>query len=166
MGEYQHVKHEFAPVYNRESRILILGSLPSVKSREQGFYYGHPRNRFWKVLSCILDTPLPQTIEDKKIMLLKHGIAVWDVIQECDIVGSSDSSIKNVQPAQLQKILDTASIRAIYGNGKTATRLYQKYQQPQTGMVIRELPSTSPANAAYSLERLIEIWKAAIQGTI
>lgn len=159
MGEYQHVKHGFEPVYDEKSRILILGSLPSVKSRETGFYYGHPRNRFWQVISKLMDWPLPETIEEKKTMLLANGIAVWDVIQECDIIGSSDSSIKNVEPAQLERVLHKADIRTVYGNGKTAARLYRKYQQPKTGMEIIELPSTSPANAAFSLERLIDAWK-------
>lgn len=163
MGEYQHVKHSFEPVYDENSQILILGSLPSVKSREEGFYYGHPRNRFWQVLSQILDWTLPQTTEEKKSMLLKNRIAVWDVIQECDIIGSSDSSIKNVRPAQLGIILDTANIRAIYGNGKTASKLYCKYLQKESGIQIRELPSTSPANASYSLERLVEIWKMELE---
>lgn len=158
MAEYEHVKHGFDPVYNENARILILGSLPSVKSREEGFYYGHPRNRFWQVLARLLDWQLPQTIEEKKNMLLENGIAIWDVIQECDIIGSSDSSIKNVKPTQLGRILHAADIIAVYGNGKTASKLYRKYQQQETGTKIRELPSTSPANAAFSLERLVEVW--------
>lgn len=158
MGEYQHVKHCFEPVYNQHSKILILGSLPSVKSREEGFYYGHPRNRFWQVTARILDWQVPQTIEEKRTMLLENGIAVWDVIQECDIIGSSDSSIKNVKPAKLKRILSEADIVAVYGNGKTASKMYRKYQEKETGIKIKELPSTSPANAAFSLERLLEIW--------
>lgn len=162
MGEYQHVKHGFEPVYDANSRILILGSMPSVKSREQGFYYGHPRNRFWQVMTRILDCPLPETIEEKKKMLLEHGVALWDVIQECDIIGSSDSSIRNVTAAPLGRILNTAQIKKIYGNGGTAARLYRKYQQRETGMAIQELPSTSPANAAFSLDRLVDIWNREI----
>lgn len=158
MGEYQHVKHTFEPVYNENSRILILGSLPSVKSREQGFYYGHPRNRFWKVLAKLLTCPEPETIEEKKTMLLERGIAIWDVIEECDIVGSSDSSIKNVIPAQIGRVFSTGQITAIYANGKTAAGLYRRYLMDDAGMDIIELPSTSPANAAYSLERLVQIW--------
>lgn len=159
MGEYQHVRHGFEPVYDEKSKILILGSLPSVKSRETGFYYGHPRNRFWQVVSKLTDWPVPRTIDEKKEMLLANGIAIWDVIQECDIIGSSDSSIKNVEPVRLERILHTADIRCVYGNGKTAAKLYRKYQQPKTGMEIVELPSTSPANAAFSLERLLEAWE-------
>ena len=164
MGNYQHVTHDFEPVYNDTSKILILGSLPSVKSREEGFYYGHPRNRFWKVMSELLGCGLPQTVAEKKEMLLQHGIAIWDVIQECDIIGSSDSSIKNVKPTQLGQILDKADIAGIYGNGKTASKLYRKYQQKETGIDIRELPSTSPANAAFSLERLVSIWGQELGG--
>lgn len=163
MGEYQQVRHEFEPVYNENSRILILGSFPSVKSREQQFYYGHPQNRFWKVLAGLIGTPVPQSIEEKKHMLLSNGIAVWDVIAECEIIGSSDSSIRNVVPADLQQILQKASIQQIYANGNTAKKLYQKFQQKSCGREIVGLPSTSPANAAFSLERLMESWKCILQ---
>lgn len=159
MGNYQHVEHGFEPVYNEASRILILGSLPSVKSREEGFYYGHPRNRFWRVLAEIFGCSLPQTIQEKTDMLLENRIAIWDVVQECDIIGSSDSSIRNVKPTQLRRILEVADIKAVYGNGRTASELYLKYQRKETGMDIRVLPSTSPANAAYSLERLVSVWR-------
>lgn len=116
-GKYQHLTHEFAPVYDANSRILILGSFPSVKSREQQFFYGHPQNRFWKVLAAVLSCRIPQTIQEKKEMLLSHGIALWDVIAECDIIGSSDSSIRNVVPNDLRQILETGKIQAIYANG-------------------------------------------------
>lgn len=159
MGEYQHVKHTFEPVYSENSKILILGSMPSVKSREQGFYYGHPRNRFWKVLSAILECREPVTVPEKKAMLLSSGIAIWDVIAECDIVGSSDSSIKNVIPVQIQRVLSGGKIAAVFANGSTAAGLYRRYLQPETGREILPLPSTSPANAAYSLERLVQIWR-------
>lgn len=162
MGEYQHVTHGFEPVYDANSRILILGSIPSVKSREQGFYYGHPRNRFWQVIARILDSSLPETIEEKRKLLLEHGIALWDVIQECDIIGSSDSSIRNVKATPLGEILSIGKIHKIYGNGKTAAKLYRKYQQERVGLEIQELPSTSPANAAFSLDRLVEIWSREI----
>lgn len=159
MGEYQRVKHEFEPVYDSGSRILILGSFPSVKSREQQFYYGHPQNRFWKVIASLTGTALPQTIEEKKRMLLQNGIAVWDVIDECEIIGSSDSSIRNVVPTDLNRVLAIADIRAIYANGNTAKRLFERFQQKSCGRKIIGLPSTSPANAAFSLERLIDCWK-------
>lgn len=163
MGEYQQVRHEFEPVYDENSRILILGSFPSVKSREQQFYYGHPQNRFWKVIAGLTGTPVPQNIEEKKDMLLSNGIAIWDVIAECEIIGSSDSSIKNVVPTNLQQVLQAAPIQQIYANGNTAKKLYQKFQQKSCGREIIGLPSTSPANAAFSLERLMESWKCILQ---
>lgn len=162
MAEYQHIKHTFEPIYNKESKILILGSLPSVKSREQGFYYGHPQNRFWKVLSGILACEVPITIEEKKQMLLTNHIAIWDVIDSCDIKGSSDSSIRNVVATDIPKVLQQTSITHIYANGKTAGALYRKWVQPITQREIIDLPSTSPANAAYKLEALIEHWSANI----
>lgn len=158
MAEYTHVKHEFPPVYDERSRILILGSLPSVKSREQQFYYGHPRNRFWKVIAAVTGNRTPVTIEEKKSMLLKEYIAVSDVIEECEIIGSSDSSIREVVPMKLDEILENACIQQIYANGSTARKLFEKYQKKIWGMDIIGLPSTSPANAAYSLERLIDEW--------
>ena len=157
------VLHEIAPVYNEDSKILILGSFPSVKSRESGFFYGHPQNRFWKVLAGIFEIPVPVTIEEKKAMLLKHRIAVWDVIASCRITGSSDSSIKDVVPNDFEKILSTAKIERICANGATAWKLYEKYVKQSTGMGAVKLPSTSPANAAWSLERLIECWKEYIK---
>lgn len=163
MGEYQQVRHEFEPVYDENSRILILGSFPSVKSREQQFYYGHPQNRFWKVIAGLTGTPVPQSIEEKKHMLLSNGIAIWDVIAECEIIGSSDSSIRNVVPTDLQQVLQAAPIQQIYANGNTAKKLYQKFQQKGCGREIIGLPSTSPANAAFSLERLMESWKCILQ---
>lgn len=158
-GEYQHLTHEFAPVYDANSRILILGSFPSAKSREQQFFYGHPQNRFWKVLAAVLSCRIPQTIQEKKEMLLSHGIALWDVIAECDIIGSSDSSIRNVVPNDLCQILETGKIQAIYANGGTAKRLYDRFQKDACQMEAIGLPSTSPANAAYSLERLTAQWR-------
>ena len=108
MSEYTHITHTFEPVFDKHSKILILGSLPSVKSREQGFYYGHPQNRFWKVLAALTQKPVPQSINDKKEFLLAAHIAVWDVVQQCDIIGSSDSSIKNAAPTDLQECLKNA----------------------------------------------------------
>ena len=157
--EYKRIKHSFEPVFDKNSKILILGSLPSVKSREEGFYYGHPQNRFWYVLSSIYNQDIPKTIDEKIKMLLTNYIAVWDVIDSCDIIGSSDSSIKNVVPADLDRILKNSNIQAIYANGKTASRLYKKYSEKKTDKKIIELPSTSPANAKYTLDRLIEAWK-------
>lgn len=158
MAEYQHICHTFRPVYDGNSKILILGSLPSVKSREAGFYYGHPQNRFWKVLAALLSCSVPETIEEKKRMLLTHRVAVWDVIESCDIIGSSDSSIKNVVPADIGRLLERADIGRIFANGKKAESLYQKYIFPKTKVPVTALPSTSPANAACSLDKLVEVW--------
>ena len=157
--EYEHIVHSFKPVYDKDSEILILGTLPSVKSRENNFYYGHKQNRFWKVLATLLKEPVPETIEEKKAMLLAHRIALWDVIQSCDIKGSSDSSIKNVQPTDIGMILEKTNVTQIYANGNKAGQLYKRYQFPVTGIEATVLPSTSPANAAWSLARLCEAWK-------
>lgn len=152
-------EHTIGSLFDEKSKVLILGSFPSVKSREQGFFYGHPQNRFWKVLSAILCELLPKTIDEKRIMLIKNNIALWDVIASCDILGSSDSSIKNVIPNDISKILDTADIKAIFTNGKTSFNLYNKYILPKTDVKPIYLPSTSPANAAFSVEKLIDEWK-------
>lgn len=153
------VTHTFEPVYNGESRVLVLGTFPSVKSRENAFYYGHPQNRFWKVIAAITKEKVPVSIDEKKSMLLKHGIAIWDVISSCDIEGSSDSSIKNVVPNDVAGLLEKSRIVKIYGNGGTACRLYDKFCKEKNGAEIIKLPSTSPANAAFSLERLIQCWE-------
>ncbi len=153
------IQHPIEPIYDRNSEILILGSFPSVRSREQGFFYGHPQNRFWRVLAAVEETAVPQTIEEKKHFLLKHHIAVWDVIQACDITGSSDSSIKNVIPNDINIILKAASVKQIYVNGKKAEQLYKKYIFSTTARKAVCLPSTSPANAAWNLERLIAAWR-------
>lgn len=161
--EYEHIVHSFEPVYDKVSEILILGTLPSVKSRENNFYYGHKQNRFWKVLATLLKEPVPDTIEEKKAMLLAHRIALWDVIQSCDIKGSSDSSIKNVQPTDIGVILEKTNITRIYANGNKAGQLYKRYQFPVTGIEAMVLPSTSPANAVWSLERLCEAWHVILE---
>lgn len=147
--------HNIEPVFDKNSRILILGSFPSVKSREAKFFYGHPQNRFWKVVSAVLGCECPMTVEEKKAMLIKNRIAVWDVIKSCEIEGSSDSSIKNVIPNDLSVILNAADIEAVFTNGTAAYNLYRKYNKSPEAV---KLPSTSPANAAYSLERLIKEW--------
>lgn len=152
------IEHPIAPVYNHESRILILGSFPSVKSRENQFFYGHPQNRFWKVLAQVFLDEVPQTIPEKKDFLFRQKVAVWDVIASCEIEGSSDSSIRNVVANDLRDILDMADIKQIYVNGKKAEQLYRKYIEPQTGRTAICLPSTSPSNAAWSVERLVEAW--------
>ena len=153
------VVHPIPPLYDGRSEILILGSFPSVKSREAQFFYGHPQNRFWKVIAAVCGEPVPETVPEKKALLLSHHIALWDVIHSCDIQGSSDASIKNVVPNDLGVILDAAPVRQIYVNGKTAEKYYRKYTQPVTGREAVCLPSTSPAKAAWSVERLIDAWK-------
>lgn len=155
---YTRVSHGFEPVYDGNSRILVLGSFPSVKSRENSFYYGHPQNRFWKLMARLLDEPVPSTIEEKKLLLLSRGIAIWDVVAACDIKGSSDSSIRNVIPADINRVLRAANITTIIANGDTAYKLYRKYCEPHTGREAVKCPSTSPANAIFTLERLTEAW--------
>ena len=153
------VVHQIPPVFDENSRILILGSFPSVKSRETGFFYGHPRNRFWKTVSSLFGEELPQTIEEKKSLLLRHGVALWDVLHSCEIEGSSDASIKNAVPNDLSVILGAADIRSVFTNGGTAYGYYVKYALPATGREAVPLPSTSPANAAWTDEKLFEEWK-------
>ena len=153
------LEHEFPPVYNGESRVLILGSFPSVKSREQSFYYGHPQNRFWKLLARICSEDIPTTIDEKKALCLNHGIALWDVIASCEIEGSSDSTIKNAEVNDLSVILDRCDISQIFVNGAAAYKLFVKYQQNEIGRAAVKLPSTSPANAAWSFERLYAEWR-------
>ena len=151
--------HPIAPVFDKDSKVLILGSFPSVKSREEGFFYGHPQNRFWKVTSQVFGEELPVTIDEKKAFLIRNHIAVWDVIGSCEIEGSSDSSIRNVTVNDLSVILGTADIRAIFLNGKKAEQYYKKYIYPALKRDAVCLPSTSPANAAWSLDKLTDAWK-------
>ena len=152
------VIHPFPPLYDARSRVLILGSFPSVKSREAMFFYGHPRNRFWRVLAALLGCGVPQTVEEKKSMLHAHHLALWDVIASCEISGSSDSSIKNAKPNDILPIINESRISAVFANGNTAARLYEKYVFPSVKIRAAVLPSTSPANARFTLEMLIESW--------
>ena len=151
--------HPIAPLFNSESRILILGSFPSVKSRESGFYYGHPQNRFWKVISRVFEREEPKSIDEKRELLLSLGIALWDVIHSCEIVGSSDSSIKNALPNDVISVIQASKIEKIYVNGKTAKKYYDKFLKDKLQMEAELLPSSSPANAALSLDGLTLIWK-------
>ena len=152
------IQHPFGPLYVPESRVLILGSFPSVKSREQNFFYGHPQNRFWKVVAALFGQEPPQNIPEKKELILSHGLALWDSIASCVITGSSDASIREVQPNDLRIILDSAPIERIYCNGRKSHEMYEKYILPSLGREAACLPSTSPANAAWSLEKLIAAW--------
>ncbi len=160
----QHITHPIPPFYDENSEILILGSFPSVKSREQGFFYGHPQNRFWKVMARVFGDETPVTIKDKKALLTRHHIALWDVIAACDIEGSADVSIENVTPSDLSGILKTAPISCIIVNGKTAEKYYKKYTEKAIGRTAVCMPSTSPANAAWSVEKLAEAWRRTKDG--
>ncbi len=153
------IQHPISPLFDENSRILVLGSFPSVRSREQMFFYGHSQNRFWTVISKIFNENVPKTIDEKRKLLLKNNIAVWDVIASCEIVGSSDSTIKNVVANDISIILSKAKIEKIIVNGKTAEKYYNKYIKPRISREAICLPSTSPANASWSLEKLVEAWK-------
>ena len=159
MAETANIIHPIPPLYDANSRALILGSFPSVKSREAMFFYGHPQNRFWKLMALLFDADIPSTVEEKKRLVLSHGIAMWDTIHSCTITGSSDSSIKDVVPNDLSVILNNSRVKRIFCNGAASHRLYQKYIYPINNIPAQKLPSTSPANAAWSLEKLAEEWK-------
>ena len=150
--------HPIPPLYDKDCRILILGSFPSVKSREANFFYGHPQNRFWPLLARLFDEPIPLSVEEKSSLALNHHIAMWDSIHSCTIVGSSDSSIRDVVANDLSVILDNSTVERIFCNGATSHKLYMKYIYPTTGIKAVKLPSTSPANAAFNMERLELEW--------
>lgn len=159
MTRHQTIIHPLQPLFQADSKILILGSFPSVKTREYGFFYGHPQNRFWPLLERIFEETSGTDIEARRAFLLKHYIAVYDVIYQCDIIGSSDASIQNVVPSDLGPIFKKADIQRVFCNGGTAYRFYRKYQEQKTGVESLRLPSTSPANASSSLEDLYNQWK-------
>ena len=152
------VTHEFPALFDRESRVLLLGSIPSPKSREQGFYYGHPQNRFWKVLAQVLGENVPETIPQKKAMLKKHHVALWDVLESCTIVGASDTSIEDVVPNKISDLVKKSRVTRIFCTGATAHKLYQKYCAADVGLDAVKLPSTSPANCAVPLDKLVEAY--------
>ncbi|MGI6173978.1 MAG: DNA-deoxyinosine glycosylase [Christensenellales bacterium] len=153
------LKHTFPPVHDAFSRILVLGTFPSVKSRETLFYYGHPQNRFWRVLADVFRENVPTSIEEKTALLLRNRVALWDVAGECEIEGSADTSIRRVVPNDIGRILAACPIEHIYANGHTAYALYQKLIYPDTGREIARLPSTSPANCRLSYEALLTAWQ-------
>ena len=159
----ERITHAFDPVFDSESRILVLGTMPSPKSRELGFYYSHPRNRFWPVMARIFGEEIPKSPEQKADFCLRHKIALWDVLKECDIEGASDSSIKNAVPNDMSKILKSADIRAIFCTGTTAAKLYKKFIKPETKIPAITLPSTSPANAKVKFEELVEEYKIILE---
>ena len=160
---YESHAHPFAPVADENCRVLILGSFPSVKSRENAFYYGHPQNRFWKVLAAVFAEAVPQTVNEKTAFLLRHHIALWDVIAHCDIMGSGDSSIRNAVPTEISVVLKQANISHVFLNGQTSGKLYAKHHK-EIVIPYTVLPSTSPANAAWSLEKLIIVWGEQLKG--
>lgn len=155
----QTVVHTIPPLYDSHSRVLLLGSIPSPKSREVGFFYGHPQNRFWRVLAAVLGEAVPQTIEAKRAMCLAHHVALWDTIARCDIAGASDTSIRNAVPNDIGKLVRESEITRIFATGGKSAELYRKLIEPTLHIPITQLPSTSPANAAWSLERLIEAYR-------
>ena len=158
--EYEHIIHPFEPVFDANSEILILGTLPSVQSRENNFYYGHRRNRFWPLLAALFCAEVPKTREEKISLLLQNHVALWDVVYSCNIQGSSDSSIRNITSTDLSRIRNAADIKRIFANGNRAGELYRRYQEKLTGVPITVLPSTSPANAAWTFEKLLTAWAA------
>ena len=163
MADYERIHHAFDPVFDDACRVLVLGSLPSAASREARFYYGNPRNRFWQVMATVLHEPLPQTIAEKTALMHAHGIALWDVIAECDIRGSSDASIRNARPVAIAQVRDACRLQAVFTNGRTAERLFNRYLAAQLpGIPAVCLPSTSPANAAWRLADLCDAWGAAL----
>ncbi|MBR3779765.1 MAG: DNA-deoxyinosine glycosylase [Clostridia bacterium] len=153
------IVHPIPPLFDENSKTLILGSFPSVKSRETAFFYGHAQNRFWSVLAVIYGVDKPETVEEKKKLVLENNLALWDVIASCEIVGSSDSSISDVTANDLSVIINNSKVKRIFVNGKTAEKYYNKYTYPKTGIKAVCLPSTSPANAAWKIEKLVEAWK-------
>ena len=157
--ETSRIIHPIPPLFDENSEKLILGSFPSVKSREAMFFYGHPQNRFWKLLPLIFDEKIPVTIEEKSALILRHNLALWDSIQSCVITGSSDSSVKDVVPNDLFLIINNSKVDRVFCNGALSHKMYMKFIFPLTNIKAVKLPSTSPANAAYSLDRLIEEWK-------
>lgn len=161
--DHEHIIHPFGPLYDENSTVLILGSLPSVKSREQNFFYGHSQNRFWPLMAQMFNEPTPLTIDEKRDLILKHHLALWDTIYSCDIIGSSDSSIKNVVPTDLKTVIENSKITRVFCNGNTSGKYYHKYQEKVLDIKAITLPSTSPANAAWSMDMLYNAWKTITQ---
>lgn len=159
MAEYERIVHPLEPLYDKNSKIIVLGSFPSVKTREYGFFYGHPQNRFWKIMEVLFDCDLDKSIDERKNFMLEHNIAMWDTIYACDIVGSSDASIKNVVPTPLSDIVENSNIEAAFCNGATSYKYFKKYHEENLHIKSFKLPSTSPANARYSLDDLVSEWK-------
>ncbi|MCE5343720.1 MAG: DNA-deoxyinosine glycosylase [Eubacteriales bacterium] len=156
---YRGIIHPFASVWNHASRALVLGTFPSVQSRENAFYYGHPQNRFWRVLAALFAEEIPENVPEKQALLLHHGVALWDVLAACDITGSADGSIRRPEPNDIRPLLNGAPIGRVFANGQTAAALYRRWCEPVCGVPVLALPSTSPANARWTLEALTEAWQ-------
>lgn len=161
LSNYQTLSHGFGPFIPTKAKYLFLGTFPSVKSREQEFYYGHPQNNFWRLLADIFHDEVPVTLSDKKAFLEHNQVAVYDVIESCDIIGSSDASIKNIVPTDIESIVTEHSIERIFVNGRLAEKIFQQYH-PE--LKATYLPSSSPANAAMSYEKKLAQWRGAIIG--
>ena len=163
-ADYTHVGPGLPPLHGKQARALILGSFPSPKSREQGFFYGHPQNRFWPLMAALTGEPVPDwaDVEAKKAIILRHGLAVWDTIGACDIRGAADASIRNVEPNDVAALIQKLGVQAVFCNGAASGRVYARYARPATGLAATVLPSTSPANAAWSMEKLYRVWSAAL----
>lgn len=155
----QHIEHGIPPVFDERSEVLVLGTMPSPKSREAAFFYGHPQNRFWRVLAAMFDEPVPEDNAERADLLLRHHIALWDVLESCDIRGASDASIANARPNDLSRVLEKASVRRVFCTGAAAGRYYAKLCAVASGLPASVLPSPSPANAAWSLPRLVEAYR-------
>lgn len=155
----QHIKHGIPPVFDERSEVLVLGTMPSPKSREAAFFYGHPQNRFWRVLAALFDEPVPEDNAERADLLLRHHIALWDVLESCDIRGASDASIANPHPNDLSRVLEKAPVRRVFCTGAAAGRYYAKLCEAASGLAAEVLPSPSPANAAWSLPRLVEAYR-------
>lgn len=153
-----HIVHPWGPIVSPGSRILILGSFPSVKSREVSFFYGHPQNRFWPMLARIFDESIPTSREEKTSLILRHSLALWDAIAACDIEGSSDASVRNAQPVDIRCVLDVAPIERVLCNGTLSAKLYERHLRSIVGIDAQIMPSTSPANAAWQMDRLVMCW--------
>lgn len=164
MADYQRIPHGFDPVYDDRSRVLVLGSFPSVLSRQNAFYYGNPQNRFWRVIGAVVGEPVPDVadVAGRRALLLRHGIALWDVVESCEVRGSSDASIRDVVPADVGRVAAAAPVEAVLCNGGTAGRLYRRLLEAEVGLPTETLPSTSPANASWSYDRLVERWGRAL----
>lgn len=156
--EPESIIHPFPPLFGAGSDTLILGSFPSVRSREAMFFYGHPQNRFWRVLAAVYSEAVPVSVDEKKALVLRHGLALWDSVRSCTVTGSSDGSVKNIVPNDIGFVIANSRIERIFCNGALSYSVYEKHIRPAVGIEAVKLPSTSPANAAYSLEKLVSEW--------